>query len=519
MRILLVYLIYMLFLSAVVIARQKFPTPLEQSGYAKLTSHQEMMDYLELLDNKSGIITMDIIGVSVLGRNIPAMFLTLDGEFGSKRNIKPIVFIYCQQHGNEPSGKEAALFLARELISDSKELLEEMDIILVPMVNPDGAEAGQRRNANDMDLNRNYVILSEPEALAVHQLFVKWMPEVTLDVHEYNAVSKIWVDNGFIKDAEIMLDCVSNLNIDEAIRNFCAEIVIPEVGAKAKNGGYSFHRYVVGCPFDGGRMRYSTTAVNDGRQSMGIYNTMSFILEGKRCNDSLTIIERRTQSQTFAMKTFLETVAEYKEEILNMVNESRAKLLLPKESESRAYIQMDYFPSAADEKLLLPVFDLCNWQPTEKEFENFHPHPTVKKSVVKPFAYLFSADNERLIALLKRLGIEMYRLRGMSDLELEIYTIIHNTPMIEEELTVDNVDVIVKTEVRRVDKGTIFVPLIQPAGNLIPILLEPQSTQNIASENSGRKYRMQELIKEGEEYPIYRLMKKVELGLDSLEEE
>jgi len=93
-----------------------------------------------------------------------------------------------------------------------------LDLILVPRVNPDGAEMGTRRNANKMDLNRNHVILSEPESSALHQLFLEWKPEVTLDIHEYNAVSKTWISHGMMKDAEEMLGAVSNLNISEKIR-------------------------------------------------------------------------------------------------------------------------------------------------------------------------------------------------------------------------------------------------------------------------------------------------------------
>ena len=96
------------------------------------------------------------------------------------------VLISCQQHGNEPSGKEAALELARELVVDDGGLLDHMDLILVPQINPDGAQAGTRRNAADADLNRNHVMLSEPETTALHDLFLDWMPEVTLDVHETN---------------------------------------------------------------------------------------------------------------------------------------------------------------------------------------------------------------------------------------------------------------------------------------------------------------------------------------------
>ena len=186
-------------------------TPLERDNYSKLSSHSDMMSYLKKLDSQSKILTMSIIGKSVQGRDIPALYFSLDKAFGSNREKKLLVLIYCQQHGDEPSGKEAALIAARDLADRGRDILKYLDLILVPLVNPDGAEMGQRQNANEMDLNRNHAILSEPEVFALHQLFLKWMPEVTLDVHEYNALSENWISNGFIRDAEEMIGGITIL--------------------------------------------------------------------------------------------------------------------------------------------------------------------------------------------------------------------------------------------------------------------------------------------------------------------
>ncbi|MCK4894042.1 MAG: hypothetical protein KAT07_08745, partial [Calditrichia bacterium] len=53
--------------------------------------------------------------------------------------------------------------------------------------------------------------------------------------------------------------------------------------------------------------------------------------------------------------------------------------------------------------------------------------------------------------------------------------------------------------------------LSQPAGNLLPLLLEPQSRFSLCGENSGRKYNFSEYLKENSEYPIYRLMEQANL--------
>jgi hypothetical protein len=83
--------------------------------------------------------------------------------------------------------------------------------------------------------------------------------------------------------------------------------------------------------------------------------------------------------------------------------------------------------------------------------------------------------------------------------------------MIEEETEVPYVDVEVKKMTRNFDKGTVIVYLTQPAGNFIPLLLEPQSRFSLYQEGSGRKYRLSEYLKENTEFPIYRLTEDIEL--------
>jgi hypothetical protein len=94
----------------------------------------------------------------------------------------------------------------------------------------------------------------------------------------------------------------------------------------------------------------------------------------------------------------------------------------------------------------------------------------------------------------------------MRTIPVEIYQILHVTTMIEEELEVPYVDVELENGMREFRNGDLLVYLTQPAGNFIPLLLEPQSRFSLMQESSGRKYQLSDYLKEGTEYPIYRLM-------------
>jgi hypothetical protein len=487
-------------------------TPLEKAGYKELSSHSSLMSYLQELDKTSPVMHMEVIGKSVQGREIPALFFTLDKTFGSNREEKPVVFIFCQQHGNEPSGKEAALVLARELLQDQKEVLKHIDLILIPQVNPDGSEASERRNANERDLNRNHAILSEPEVVAVHQIFQQYFPEVTLDVHEYDAISKSWVAKGFVKDADEQLGTVTNLNISGDIHDFAKKVMIPGIGQKVEDAGFSFHEYLVGSPFENSRLRYSTTAINDGRQSLGIYNTLSFILEGKKYSGMVTNIQRRTEGQLAGMLAFLNTISGNRQEILKIVRESRRKILDESDT-NRSLLQMEYFPDSTRTTVNFPVFNLNEWKREYRDLEHFEPDVQVRRSVRKPVAYIIPADQQELIDILNRHQIEMYRLTADAEVPVEIYHIWHVSQMLEEELMIPCVDAELRLEKQVIPAGSRIVFLNQRAGLLLPLLLEPQSSYGLFTEASGRDFSLTGLLQAGTDYPILRLVERSELPL------
>jgi len=505
--------VYLLALSDQSIS-SRYPTPLEKSNFSKLTCYSDLMSYLQKIDDLSPKIAIKMIGNSVEGRDIAAAMLHGENSFGSNRSSKPVVLIFAQQHGNEPSGKEAALILIRELALGSlHDILQYLDIIVVPQVNPDGAEKNKRRNSNDMDLNRNHLILSEPEAFALHSIFLKWMPEVTLDVHESNASKKAWFCNGYIKDAEQMFDCVSNLNIAPKIIKFSKNVFIPQVGKYIQQESFRFHRYIVGGPPNERRIRHSTTNINDGRQSMGIYNTFSFIFEGKRFADVVVNIERRTLGQVSGMTAFLKTIIKHRTEILDIVHTSRQQLL---KNSNPVHVRMDYYPDSLQPIVNFPIFDLYSWQQTTMKLENYEPIVRVKKSIDLPLAYLFSPEESRLIKLLTRHHIEMHRLKENTKLKIESYTISNITSIEEEDKPGENVDVNIRSTIVTMKKGSIVIFLQQKAANLIPLMLEPQSSWSICTERSGRKYRFAEYLKKDKEYPVYRLMNAVQLDVKLL---
>jgi hypothetical protein len=480
-----------------------------------LTGYDDMMAQLRKLDASSPLVSLAVIGRSSAGRDIPALFFS-QGTFAGQRQQKPVVLVFCQQHGDEASGKEAALLLAAALLRGGSDILRRLDLILVPTANPDGSELKQRRNARGRDLNRNHVVLSEPETQALHRLFQQWFPEIVLDVHEFGAVSKWWVGQGVIKDTDEMLGWLSNLNVDAAIRAYGEDVFYPAMRQRVAGDGYVLFPYLVGSPAENERVRYSTNDIDDGRQSLGIYNTLAFILEGKRYGSVDNMLARRSATQLSAMTAFLRTAAARGAEILAMVRQARARLLTEVAAGERALVRMDYFPDPARPALSVPVFNLEEWRAESREWRNFEPLVKVKKSVALPAAYIIPGGEAELIALLQRHQVRLFRLTAPAEVSVERYRVLHAAGRIEEEIPKPEFDLEKTAEKAQLQPGDVVAWLPQRARLLLPLLLEPESSWGILTDTGGAPSPFAAYAREGGTYPILRLMAKAELPLEEM---
>ena len=132
--------------------------------------------------------------------------------------IPAVAWMAYSIHGNETSGADAALGVIYHLIAskddDILELLDDMVIIVDPVMNPDGRARfvknleqyrGTAPNYDDQslihtgdwpygrtnhyyyDLNRDWVYLTQPETQGRVALINEWKPQILVDAHEMGA--------------------------------------------------------------------------------------------------------------------------------------------------------------------------------------------------------------------------------------------------------------------------------------------------------------------------------------------
>lgn len=499
MRLLVVFSAFFLLTSQVF--SQLPEPPAAATGFGKVTSYDEVVAYLQHLDRQSDLVAIDSIGISANGRFLYALKFS-SGEFGTTPE-KVRVLIFAQQHGNEQSGKEGALLLAYFLTKpENRHLFGRLDLALVPQVNPDGSEINARRNAHLADLNRNHLILTEPETQALHRLFDRYLFEASLDVHEYYPYGDDWKESGYRKNSEVTLGTATNPNVAGSIRDFSLNSYLPFFRDYLTGKGFSAFEYCPGGPPGSTYIRRSTFDVNDGRQSLAIQQTFAFIQEGMNGTDSyIENLERRAEGQCAGMMAFLEFIYENDRRIKDLVISARDSLMNCK-SDSRVPVQMEHTGNGT--ALELPLYSYASGSDTLVTVSDYKPVVQSLFQVTRPAGYLLPAADRELLAWAGRHSLNLQRYGRNKEYRIEEYLIGKIGTIDFEGDTIVDPEVTCREYQGRIGRNDfLFLPVDQLKGTLIIYALEPKSMLGLVT-YSGYSH----LLKAGEPFPVLRVVKK-----------
>jgi murein tripeptide amidase MpaA len=168
---------------------------------SKLATYDEMVDFLKKQDASQERMELEVIGQTVKGRDIHLVKYLTDPS-------KPTILYLTQQHGNEQLTTEGAMEFIRHLgTGKSGGILDGVNILIVPMLNADGAMGdvnfplddyiakGERHltryNAEEVDLNRDHVAKIQPETQALHNNVMRKYPiDYMIDLHHQGSRSE-----------------------------------------------------------------------------------------------------------------------------------------------------------------------------------------------------------------------------------------------------------------------------------------------------------------------------------------
>jgi hypothetical protein len=514
-----------IFLCAAIASAQAIRTPAEESGWSRYSQHDDVAGFLQALDKSSKEAVVQVIGKTLDAKELPSASLYLciiteEGADGPRRlnRRKPTVMIVASQHGNEQSGKEAAMLLIRDLAGgDLKPLLKRLNFLVIPQANPYGNHIDRRQNEQNLDLNRDHVKLESPETRAIHQVFSAWMPEVTLDLHEKG-------DDYY----RVSTGCVSNININPALERYSRDKIFPAIDKRVAGDGFTWHEYLVTEAIGSNRAagapdrpaqdqprenltRPSTTDLNDGRNSLGIYDTLSFIQECSSRHDLVTLQER-TRWQYSGIRGLIEAVASDDSHVLELVRGARADLLRRAAKvapDNVIHLKMEYVRNPKEPTLTLKAFartpgargnSAANAAIETQVVKNWFPMVESRMTVPRALGYLIPAGRTDIVKTLLDHGIRLGVISKDASLDAETYRIKEIVPSKEDYVAPEKLGVQLQRGKVTAHKGDFYVSCAQAGANLIPALLEPSSDYGLI------RYRAYKLVAEpGSDFPIVRI--------------
>lgn len=135
-----------------------------------------------LLDKLPTRFKINVEGKSVLGKEIYSV------KFGIG---KTKILAWSQMHGNESTTTKGLFDLFSYLSSDESmvdTIYNKCTIYCIPILNPDGAEAYTRINANQVDLNRDAFELTQPESKLLRSIYKHFKPDYCFNLHDQRTI-------------------------------------------------------------------------------------------------------------------------------------------------------------------------------------------------------------------------------------------------------------------------------------------------------------------------------------------
>lgn len=156
------------------------------------------------------------------------------------------ILIWSQMHGNESTGTKAIFDLlnyfstTRKNDQTQKEILKKCTIVIVPMLNPDGADEYTRFNAQNIDLNRDAIDLKAPESILLNSLLYEFKPNFCFNLHDQRPIFSVGDDNlpatlSFLapsidKERTITKGRIETMKVIVAMNNVIQQYIPDQVG-------------------------------------------------------------------------------------------------------------------------------------------------------------------------------------------------------------------------------------------------------------------------------------------------
>ncbi len=478
----------------IVLAQQGLQTPLEKIGFTRVSLSAEMSAFFQALVLEDKDVRIELLGTSVQGRPIEALVFTKAASAARSPRRVNVMIIGTQHGAAEPAGGEAMLVIARDLVSGNlRQLRDSMDIVLIPNANPDGRDLLRRSNANMININTDFVQVSQPETQALKNALMRFKPDVLLDSHESAILKRqTLAKQGYLTDFYAQFESANNPAVPVAARAFAFDVMLPAMLARVTQQGLPAHRYIGEITSIHQPITHGGLTIQNFRNTAGMTGSLSFLVETKLDSreDSFPTyrnIAARIERQLICLRTFLEVVHEKQKEVLLQVDSMRATMPTEPLPLKARYIKDKEHPEIA---IALRQLDT---RKLETRIFRDHRKIEISDSTTMPKYLAIARHTEMLKPYLEKHQITYQQVQLPQTVLVQANRYAPAQHFAQGAKLMTSID-----KQLTLSPGTLLVDLSQPLGRMAMLLLDPRSTSHVF-----RYPTYSPLLQRGEEFFIY----------------
>lgn len=446
------------------------------------------------MDAASSMVKMQAMGETDAGFPLHLILVSSDGDFDMaslKQKSKAIIFILNGIHPGEPDGIDASMLLVRDLVQKKQYgLLKNVVLAIIPVYNIGGAlnrsknyridqngpvERGFRGNAQNLDLNRDFIKTDSKNARSFSKIFHRLDPDIFIDNH---------VSNGADYQHVMTLLTSQHNKLGGAMGTFLNTQFEPALYRLMKEKGFDLVPYVNHSgetPERGWAEFWDSPRYSSGYATL--FNTFAFVPE----THMLKPYNLRVKATYALMQSFIAFTAAHYGVLKKLRNDARHEqqaqdsFTIAWKWDSTKHTNITFKGYEAGYKksnvsgLNRLYYDRS--KPFEKQVPFYNTYVDSIR-VSKPKAYLIPQGWWKVIERLQAAGVTMQRLKQDTTIEVESYRIekYQSFPRPYESHHLNyNVQVLKSVKNVAFRKGDYLIPLNQNANRFLMETLELQA--------------------------------------------
>ena len=482
-------------------ANAQFVTTFEKTNGKQTVTYFECIDYYKQLAKTFPTLKILTGDTTDAGYPLHVVLFSADKNFSISswhQQHKVVVLVNNGIHPGEPDGIDASMMLLRDLAQGKLKMPGNVILAVIPIyniggslnrnsfsrVNQNGPDSyGFRGNAENLDLNRDFIKADSKNAFAFEKIFHLLNPDIFIDNH---------VSDGADYQHTMTMLTTQHNKLGGEIGDFLHDIFEPALYKGMQEKNWNMCTYV---NFEESSLKNGWDAFYDPpRYSSGyasLFETIAFVPE----THMLKPYADRVKSTYAFMQTIIEEASIFANDILSKRKASleavkhQSGFTLSWKTDSSKYDNINF--KGYDTSMTisavtgLPRYYYDHSKPFEKQIK-FYNYFTSSISVQKPKAYIIPHGWHDVIDRLKLNGAEIHQLKKDTTINVKYYKVEDYKSMSRAyEKHHRNYDVQLSTHVDSIHflKGDYIIYTGQDADRYMVETLEPLGDDSFFSWN------------------------------------